>query len=146
MWFSLILFSSCCLSSSPDATECRSAICSSFPGSLSTSPAHLFVRAHVLSFNRSVSATLSLYAFIVASPVKVFSIIVVIRSRHPLLCGFIDFPCDVSAEQPFLITSRMTACLKEFQIQSLARGEGRGSVEEEELPFATASHTSLPSS
>ena len=38
MWTSLILFSSCCFSSSPDAAACRSATCSSFLGSTSTSP------------------------------------------------------------------------------------------------------------
>ena len=41
-----------------------------------------------LSFTRSVSAILSLSAFILAFPVKILSIIVLIRSRHSLLCGF----------------------------------------------------------
>ena len=53
-----------------------------------------------LSFNRSVSAILSLYAFILAFPVKVLSMIVLIRSRHSSLCGFVAFPCDASAAQP----------------------------------------------
>ena len=45
-WMSLILFSSCCLSSSPDVTASRSTTCSSYSSSF--------------SFLDSVSATLSL--------------------------------------------------------------------------------------
>ena len=89
-----------CLSSSSDATACRSAICSSLPGSISTSPAPLSTRGMFLSYARSVSATLSLCALILSFPVKVLSIIVLIRSRHWLLCGFVALPCDASAAQP----------------------------------------------
>ena len=74
MWMSLILFSSCWLSSSPDATACRSAICS-FLGSTGTSPAPHSARPLFLSFTCSTSATLCLCAFILVSPVKVLSII-----------------------------------------------------------------------
>ena len=42
MWKSLNMLSSCCLSSSPDATACRSDICSSFLGSTNTSPCTSF--------------------------------------------------------------------------------------------------------
>ena len=52
------------------------------------------------SFTRSVSATLSSYAFILAFPVKVLSIFVLVRSQHSLLCGFVALPCDASAAQP----------------------------------------------
>ena len=60
MWMSLIMFSSCCLSASPDATACRSAISSTFLGSTGTSSEPLATRALFLSFTRSVLATLSL--------------------------------------------------------------------------------------
>ena len=40
-----------------------------------------------------------LYAFILALPVKVPSSIVLIRSRHSLLCGILAHPCDASAAQ-----------------------------------------------
>ena len=50
-----------------------------------------------LSFTRSVSATLSLYAFILAYPAQSLSMIVLILSRHSLLCGLIALPCDASA-------------------------------------------------
>ena len=77
-WMSLILFSSCWFSlmSPPDASACRNTICSSslFSGTLSTSPAPRSTRALFLSFTRSVSAILSLYAFILAFPVKELSI------------------------------------------------------------------------
>ena len=59
--------------------------------------AHLLDLAHralVLSFTRSVSATLSLNAFILIFSVKVLSMIFLIRSRHLLLCGLIAHPCD----------------------------------------------------
>ena len=62
-WMSLILFSSCCLSSSPDATACRSA-------------------------SAPLSRRLRLCAFILAVPVKVLSIIVLIRSRHFIVVWF----------------------------------------------------------
>ena len=52
------------------------------------------------SFDRSVSSILSLYAFTLALPVKVLSIIVLVRSRHSLLCGLIALPCGASAAQP----------------------------------------------
>ena len=46
-------------------------------------PLHIFLlELFFLSVTRSVSATLSLYAFILAFPVKGLSIIVLIRSRH----------------------------------------------------------------
>ena len=60
-------------------------------------PAPLSSRALCLSLTRSVSATLSLYAFIFALPVKALSTFVKIRSRNSLLCGFVALPCDVSA-------------------------------------------------
>ena len=63
----LILFSSCCFSSSPDATL-RSAICTSFVGFTGTSPAPLSNLALFLSFTHSVSTTLSLYACILTFP------------------------------------------------------------------------------
>ena len=67
---------------------------------MSTFPAPLSSRALFLHFTRAVSATLSLRAFILALPVKVLSIISLIRSRHSLLCGFVALPCDASAAQP----------------------------------------------
>ena len=98
-WMSLILSSSCgfSLMAPPDASACRTAICSSslFSGTLGTSPAPRSTRALLLSFTRSVSAFLSLYAFILAFPVKVLSMIVLTRSEHSSLCGF-----DASAAQP----------------------------------------------
>ena len=100
MWISLIMFPSGCFSSSPDATACRSAICSSSPGSTSTSPAPRSSRDLFLSVTRSVLATLSHYAFILAFPVQVLSKIVLISSRLSLLCGSIALPCDASADQP----------------------------------------------
>ena len=57
-------------------------------------------RADFLSFSRSVSAILSLYAFILAFPVKVLSMFVLILSWHSSLCGFVAFPCDASAANP----------------------------------------------
>ena len=103
-WMSLILSSSCwsSLMSPPDASACRTAIGSSslFPGSLGASPALRSTRSLFLSFTRSVSAILSLYAFILAFPVKVLSMIVLIRSPHSSLCGFVVLPCDASAAQP----------------------------------------------
>ena len=76
--------------SPPDASACRTAICSSslFLGSIGTPPAHRSTRTLFLSFTRSVSAILSLYAFILAFPVKVLSMIVLIRSRHFVLMWF----------------------------------------------------------
>ena len=100
LWMSLVLFSSFCVSSSPDATACRSTICSPLLGSISTPPAPLSTRASFLSFTLCVSATLTLYAFILAVPVKVLSIIALIRSRHSLLCVVVALPCDASAAQP----------------------------------------------
>ena len=76
VWVSLIPFSSCWFSSSPDATACQSAICSSFQGSIGTSAAPFSSRPNAtvcrsairfsgplfsLSFALS-SAILSLYA------------------------------------------------------------------------------------
>ena len=103
-WTSLILFSSCWLSmmSPPDASACRTATCSSsvFPRSSGTSPAPRSIRALLFSFTRSVSAILSLHVSIVASPVKVFSSIVLVRSRNSSWRGFVAFPCDVSNAYP----------------------------------------------
>ena len=69
-WMSLILSSSCWFSliSPPDASACRTATCSSslFLGSTGTSPAPRTTRALLHSLTRSVSAILSLYAFILA--------------------------------------------------------------------------------
>ena len=89
-WMPLILFSSCWFS----------VIASLFPGSIDTSPAPRSTRALFLSFTRSVSSILSLYAFILAFPVKVLSMIVLIRSQHSSFCGFVPLPCDASAAEP----------------------------------------------
>ena len=83
----LILFSSYWFSvmSLPSASACRTAICSSslFPGSIDhISPVPLSSPTLFFPFARSDSAILSLYAFILAFPVKVLSMIVLIRSRH----------------------------------------------------------------
>ena len=61
------------LMSPPDASACRTATCSStlFSGTPGTSP----TRALFLPLTRSVSAVLSLYAFILAFPAKVLSMI-----------------------------------------------------------------------
>ena len=103
-WMSLIPFSSCWFSvvSLPDASACRTAICSSslFLGSTSTSPAPRSTRALFFSFTRSVSAILFLYVFILAFPAKVLSMIVLIRSWHSSSWGFVALPCDASAAQP----------------------------------------------
>ena len=115
-WMSLILFSSCWFSmmSPPDASACRTATYSSaasacrtvtyssalFPGSTGTSSAPRSTRALSFSLTRSVSATLSLYAFIFAFPVKILTMIVLILSRQSSLCGFVAFPCDASAAHP----------------------------------------------
>ena len=97
---SLIRFSSSWFSvmSLPNASVCRTAICSSplFPGfhwhipctSLNSSSFPLF---HSLCLSGSV---------FVCFPVKVLSIIVLTRSRHSSLCGFVALPCDASAAQP----------------------------------------------
>ena len=76
--------------SPPSASACRTATCSSslFSSTTGTSPAPLSTRALFLFLTRSVSAILSLYAFILAFSVKVFSMIVLIRSRHSSECGF----------------------------------------------------------
>ena len=74
----IILFSSC-FSSSPDATACRSAICSPLHATLNSSSLPLL---HLLCL-----ATPSLYSLILALPVKVFSIIFLIRSPHAFLCS-----------------------------------------------------------
>ena len=101
MWTSLILFSSCCFSSSQmrPHVDPPSAPHSQVPEThpLCTSRSS---RASFLSFTRSVSAIRSLYALILAFPVKVLSMIVLIRSRHSLLCGLITLPCDARAAQP----------------------------------------------
>ena len=83
----------------PDASACRTATCSSslFPGSMGTSPAPRSTRALFLSLTHSVSAILSLYAFILPFPVKVLSMIVLILSQHSSLCGFVAFPCDATS-------------------------------------------------
>ena len=52
------------------------------------------------TFPLAVSATLSLYVLTLAFPVQVLSMIVLIRSRHSLLCGLIALSCDASAAQP----------------------------------------------
>ena len=82
----LILFSSCCFSSSPDATL-RSAICTSFVGFIGTSPAPLSNLTLFLSFTHSVSTTLSLYACILTCPVKVLS--------EESFCFVLDIHCCV---------------------------------------------------
>ena len=90
MWMFLIRFSSCCFSSSPHATACRSAICSSLLGfhrhipraSLNSSSFPLF---HSLCLGDSCPCVHSSLLF----HVKVLSIIVLIRSRHSLLCGLL---------------------------------------------------------
>ena len=91
-WKSLILSSSCWVSlmSPPDASACRTATCSSapVPGFISTSPAPRSTRALFLSLTRSVSAVQSLYAFILAFPVTVLSMI----DRSVSLSAFI-FMC-----------------------------------------------------
>ena len=70
-------------------------------------PLHsLHTRALFLSFTRSVLAILSLYVFILDLPVKILSIIVLIRSRHSLLCGVVAHSCNVSAAQPGLDVCR----------------------------------------
>ena len=56
-------------------------------------------RALFLSCTSSVSATPSLYSLIRTFPVKVFSIIFLIRSPHAFLCGLIVLPCDVISAQ-----------------------------------------------
>ena len=76
MWMSLIL------------VRCDRMSISSFLGSTDAFPTSLSTGALFLSFTRSVSATLSLCAFILALHVKVLSIIVVIRSRYPIFCDF----------------------------------------------------------
>ena len=68
--------------------------------------AHLW---HLSQLERSVSAILSLYAFILALPVKVLSMIVLILSRHSSLCGFVAFPCDASAAHPWA-ASTLSVC------------------------------------
>ena len=75
------------VTSLPGASACRTAICSSslFPGSMGTSPAPRSTRALLLSFTRSVSAILSLYAFILAFPVKEGSL----NDRSDSLSAFI---------------------------------------------------------
>ena len=83
-------------SSSPDATACRSDISSSFPGSMDTPPAPRSTRALFLSFTRCVSATV----FVCIHPGfsrQSSSLVVLIRSRHSLLCGLSALPCDTSA-------------------------------------------------
>ena len=62
---------------------------------MDTSPAPRSTRALFLSLTRSDSAILSLYAFIFAFPVKVLSIIALVR-----YCDFVAFPCDASAAHP----------------------------------------------
>ena len=93
MWMSLILFS-------PDATARRSDICFSFLGSTGTSPAPFSARALLLSCTRSVMATLSLCALILAIPAAVLSTIVLVCSQHSWFRGFVILPCDASAAQP----------------------------------------------
>ena len=90
------------------------------------------LRTRFLSFTRSVSAILSLYAFILAFPVNVLSIIVLIRSRQSSLCVVLslfratpvlhnadNLQCD---RQPqCLQTTRSILCaqpLESFQLQS----------------------------
>ena len=97
------LFSSCWLSmtSPPDASTCRTAICSSslFPGSKSTYPAPRSTRTLLLSFTRSVSAILSLYAFILASPVKDSLNDRSDRFWCSSLCDFVALSCDATVAQ-----------------------------------------------
>ena len=68
-----ILFSfwSCSLSSSPNATACRPASSSLFPGCIGTSPAPLSTRLFSFFHSLCLSDSLSLYASILALPVKV---------------------------------------------------------------------------
>ena len=109
----LILSSSCwfSLKSTPDASACRTTTNSSalFPGFHRHSPAPRSTRALFLSLTCSVSAILSLYAFILAFHVKVLSMIVLILSLHSSLCGFVAFPCDASAAHP-----GQTPCVREL--------------------------------
>ena len=60
-----------------------------------------FYSSFFFLFFLSVSATLFVYDFIPALPIKVISIIVLKRSRHSLLCRFVALPCDASAAQPW---------------------------------------------
>ena len=76
-WTFLIMFPSCVSSSPPSAPRSQ----------VDTFPAPRSTRARFLSFTRSVSAILSLHAFILVLFVKVLSMIVLLRSRHSLLCG-----------------------------------------------------------
>ena len=89
---------------------------SSIPRFLGTSPAPRPTRALFLSRTRSVSAILSLYAFILAFPVKVLSMIVLILSRHSSLCGFVAFPCNASAAHPGSLP-----CVRELQCPQTRR-------------------------
>ena len=165
MWMSLIRFSSCCLSlsSSPGATACAPAICSSLPSSTSTPPAPLPTRALFLSFSRSLSEILC--AFILAFPVKVLSITVLVRSRHSFLCGYVAFPCDARATQHpdnlqcdheprCLQTTRRifsAQALEFFHLQSLAMVvqlllcQMQLSLSTQDPPSANECHTSHPS-
>ena len=72
-----------------------------FPDSRGTSPAPRSTRTLFLSFTRSVSATLSLRTL--AFPFKILSMIVLICSRHSLLCGLI-------APMRCQRTTRTTSC------------------------------------
>ena len=85
IWMFLILFSSCCLSSSPDVTACRSAICSPLQGSIGTSPAPLLELLFFPSLALSQRLSVSLCAFILALPVKEGSL----RSLSDSLSPFI---------------------------------------------------------
>ena len=101
------LFFTCCLWSSFANVDVshyvlfmsnRHLVIISVPGSIGTSPAPRSTRALFLSLTRSVSAILSLYAFILAFPVKVLSLIILTLSRHSSFYGFVALPCD--ARQP----------------------------------------------
>ena len=96
MWLSLIMFSSCCLSSSrrlyvdrPPALQSRAP---------SGHPLHLFL-LELFSFLHSLSQRLylCLHQFL-PCPSKILSILILFR--HSLLCGFVTLPCDASAAQP----------------------------------------------
>ena len=84
-------------SSTPDATACRSAICSSFPSSMGTSSAPRSTRALFLSSTRSDSATLCMHSSL-PFPSKFSQLIVLILSLGSLLCDWIA--CDAGGAQP----------------------------------------------
>ena len=121
-WMSLILPSSCWFPLDVTARCVRLSnrhllIISVFTGTIRTSPAPRSTRALFFSLTRSVSVILSLYALILAFPVKVLSMIVLIRSRQSSLCGFVAFP---SAMQALRILGSLQ-CVRELQCPQTRR-------------------------